>query len=94
MSSEEAPKVEEQAKEAEEAEETKEEKPAAEKKEKKPVVYEGAAAGKYNYDDAKKVDVEMGEAINKYSWADGKKRVSIYIELEGLDDVPDDALTA
>eukprot|EP00418_Pyrodinium_bahamense_P014305 CAMPEP_0179109352 /NCGR_PEP_ID=MMETSP0796-20121207/50983_1 /TAXON_ID=73915 /ORGANISM="Pyrodinium bahamense, Strain pbaha01" /LENGTH=180 /DNA_ID=CAMNT_0020807455 /DNA_START=81 /DNA_END=623 /DNA_ORIENTATION=- len=62
--------------------------------EKKPVVYEGAAAGKYNFDDAKKVDVEMGEAITQYSWADGKKRVSIYIELPGLDDVADDALLA
>eukprot|EP00418_Pyrodinium_bahamense_P059053 CAMPEP_0179174554 /NCGR_PEP_ID=MMETSP0796-20121207/86181_1 /TAXON_ID=73915 /ORGANISM="Pyrodinium bahamense, Strain pbaha01" /LENGTH=238 /DNA_ID=CAMNT_0020877851 /DNA_START=67 /DNA_END=783 /DNA_ORIENTATION=+ len=69
-------------------------KPEEEKKEKKPVVYEGAAAGKYNWDEnAKKVEVEMGEAITKYSWADGKKRVSIYIEMDGLDDVADDALT-
>merc|ERR1740129_2548767 len=68
------------------------EKPAA--KENKPVVYEGAAAGKYNWDDNKKsVDVAMGEAITKYSWADGKKRVSIYIEMEGLDDLADDAFT-
>merc|ERR1740129_26686 len=48
----------------------------------------------YNWDDAKKsVDVAMGEAITKYSWADGKKRVSIYIEMDGLDEVADDALT-
>eukprot|EP00408_Alexandrium_pacificum_P005804 CAMPEP_0171208180 /NCGR_PEP_ID=MMETSP0790-20130122/27957_1 /TAXON_ID=2925 /ORGANISM="Alexandrium catenella, Strain OF101" /LENGTH=106 /DNA_ID=CAMNT_0011673771 /DNA_START=75 /DNA_END=391 /DNA_ORIENTATION=- len=37
-----------------------------EKKEAKPVEYEGAAAGKYQWDDAKKVDIEMGEAITKY----------------------------
>jgi len=72
------------------AEDAKKEK--KEKKEAKPVAYEGAAAGKYQWDDAKKVDVEMGEAITKYGWSDGKKRVSIYIELDGLDDVPDDAL--
>mmetsp|Transcript_1421 Transcript_1421/g.1643 ORF Transcript_1421/g.1643 Transcript_1421/m.1643 type:complete len:189 (+) Transcript_1421:91-657(+) len=65
-----------------------------EKKDKKPVEYEGAAAGKYQWDDSKKVDVEMGEAITKYGWSDGKKRVSIYIELDGLDDVADDALQA
>merc|ERR1712137_1291156 len=34
----------------------------------------------------------QGEAINKYSWSDGKKAVSVYIELDGLDDVADDAL--
>jgi len=65
---------------------------------KKPVVYEGAAAGKYNWDaPAKGVDADkdmQGEAINKYSWSDGKKQVSIYIELEGLDDVAEDALQA
>jgi len=63
---------------------------------KKPIVYEGAAAGKYNWDaPAKGVDADkdmQGEAINKYSWSDGKKQVSIYIELEGLDDVADDAI--
>lgn len=34
----------------------------------------------------------MGEAITEYSWADGVKRVSIYIELVGLDSVEDDKL--
>merc|ERR550534_11769 len=32
-----------------------------------------------------------GEAITKYSWSDGKKAVSVYIELEGLDDLKEDA---
>merc|ERR1719193_2860460 len=32
-----------------------------------------------------------GEAITKYSWSDGKKVVSVYIELEGLDDLKEDA---
>merc|ERR1719436_1040203 len=79
-------------------EETKEETKEEEtKEEKKPVVYEGAAAGKYNWDDAKKggdadKDVQ-GEAITKYSWSDSKKTVSIYIELDGLDDLPEDAFT-
>merc|ERR1719437_384962 len=82
---------EEEKKDVEEEQAEKEAEP--EKKEKKPIVYEGATAGKYNWDEAKKgVEVAMGEAITKYSWADGKKRVSIYIELEGLDDVADDAL--
>merc|ERR1712066_338980 len=34
-----------------------------------------------------------GDAITKYSWSDGKKQVSIYIELEGLDDLAEDAFT-
>mmetsp|Transcript_11501 Transcript_11501/g.14326 ORF Transcript_11501/g.14326 Transcript_11501/m.14326 type:complete len:169 (+) Transcript_11501:266-772(+) len=29
------------------------------------------------------------QAIKKYSWADGKKTVKIYIEKEGLDDLPE-----
>jgi len=80
--------------EEEAAQETTETKKEESKKEQKPAVYEGAAAGKYNYDSQKTVDVEMGAAITKYSWSDGKKRVSIYIELEGIDDVPDDALSS
>eukprot|EP00448_Togula_jolla_P017231 CAMPEP_0170591918 /NCGR_PEP_ID=MMETSP0224-20130122/12659_1 /TAXON_ID=285029 /ORGANISM="Togula jolla, Strain CCCM 725" /LENGTH=250 /DNA_ID=CAMNT_0010915813 /DNA_START=86 /DNA_END=838 /DNA_ORIENTATION=+ len=62
-----------------------------------PPVWEGAAAGKYQWDDSRTggdADKDIGgEAITKYSWADGKKLVSIYIELEGLDEVADDALT-
>eukprot|EP00413_Alexandrium_margalefii_P045393 CAMPEP_0204586586 /NCGR_PEP_ID=MMETSP0661-20131031/47577_1 /ASSEMBLY_ACC=CAM_ASM_000606 /TAXON_ID=109239 /ORGANISM="Alexandrium margalefi, Strain AMGDE01CS-322" /LENGTH=267 /DNA_ID=CAMNT_0051596237 /DNA_START=67 /DNA_END=868 /DNA_ORIENTATION=+ len=84
------PNYDSEAEEAEEAEEAA--KPKEEEKEKKPVEYEGAAAGKYKWDDAKTVDVELGEAITKYGWSDGKKRVSVYIELDGLDDVADDAL--
>jgi len=69
-----------------------------EAKEVKPVVYEGAAAGKYNWTAADKSGQDadkdiQGAAINKYSWSDGKKQVSIYIELDGLDQVADDALT-
>ena len=33
----------------------------------------------------------QGEAITNYSWSEGKNAVSIYIELDGLDDVTDDA---
>merc|ERR1712050_232766 len=43
-------------------------------------------------DPAKKEADLAGEAITKYSWSDGKKVVSIYVEMEGLDAVPDDAL--
>lgn len=31
-------------------------------------------------------------AITEYSWADGKKQVSVYIELDGLDEVAEEAL--
>mmetsp|Transcript_85673 Transcript_85673/g.247387 ORF Transcript_85673/g.247387 Transcript_85673/m.247387 type:complete len:139 (-) Transcript_85673:128-544(-) len=63
----------------------------------KPVVWVGCARGKYQWDDSVKkrgdADVDLqGEAITKYSWSDGKKVVSIYLELPGIDDVPDSAL--
>merc|ERR1740121_1083422 len=35
----------------------------------------------------------MGAAITKYAWSDGKKAVSVYVELDGLDAVPDEALS-
>merc|ERR1719436_51406 len=35
----------------------------------------------------------MGLAITKYGWSDGKKQVSVYIELDGLDDLAEDAFT-
>merc|ERR1719436_2155176 len=60
----------------------------------------GTVSGKYQWDDKKKgggdadKDVGGGEAITKYSWSDGKKQVSIYIELDGLDDVSEEAFTA
>merc|ERR1711957_207672 len=32
----------------------------------------------------------LGPVISKYSWADGRKRVSVYVELDDLDAIPDD----
>merc|ERR1719460_292924 len=65
---------------------------------KKPESWEGTVSGKYNWDDtANKKDADadvQGEAISKYAWSDGKKAVSIYIELEGLDDVKEDQLSS
>jgi len=60
--------------------------------------WEGTVAGKYQWkDDSKKnkdADMGGGDAITKYSWGDGKKQVSIYIELDGLDDCPESAFKA
>ena len=36
----------------------------------------------------------QGEAITKYSWSEGKNAVNIYLELDGLDDVTEDASKA
>ena len=50
----------------------------------KPIEYEGAAAGKYQWDDSRPkgdADSALGQAITKYGWSDGKKQVSVYIEL-------------
>merc|ERR550537_87969 len=72
-----------------------EEETTEEKKEEKPKVPEeflGAAHGKYQWNDARtggSAD-NQGAAITKYSWADGKKLVSVYVELDDLDAVPDD----
>ena len=55
------------------------------------------AADEYQWDDRSGGDADkdvQGEAISKYSWSDGKKTVSIYIELDGLDDVAEDAFRA
>merc|ERR1712129_222737 len=42
----------------------------------------------------KDADVDnAGQAITKYSWSDGKKTVSVYVELPGLDDVPEDKIS-
>ena len=52
-------------------------------------------AGKYQWDDRPGGDADkdvQGEAITKYCWSEGKNTVSIYLELDGLDDVTDDAL--
>ena len=50
--------------------------------------------GKYQEDDRPGGDADkdvQGEAITKYCLSEGKNTVSIYLELEGLDDVADDA---
>ena len=55
------------------------------------------AAGKYRWDDRSGGDADkdvQGEAISKFSWSDGKKTVSIYIELDSSDDVAEDAFRA
>ena len=36
----------------------------------------------------------QGEGITKYSWSEGKNAVNIYLELDGLDDVTEDAFKA
>jgi len=59
--------------------------------------YDGVVKGKYNWDNdtPTQKDADLaGEAITKYSWSDGKKVVSIYVEMEGLDAVADDDLKA
>merc|ERR1719414_621828 len=91
-----APITEETKEEETKAEEQKEEAKEEDKKPKGPE-YDGVVKGKYQWDkdtpNTKNADV-AGEVISKYSWSDGKKAVSIYIEMEGLDTVPDDALKA
>ena len=55
------------------------------------------AAGEYQWDDRSGGDADedvQGEAISEYSWSDEKKTVSIYIELDGLDDVVEQAFRA
>ena len=55
--------------------------------------HSGAVAGECQWDDrpggAADMDVQ-GEAITKYCWSEWKNTVSIYLELDGLDDVADD----
>ena len=36
----------------------------------------------------------QGEAITRYSWSEGKNAANIYLELDGLDDVTEDAFKA
>jgi len=52
--------------------------------------------GKYDWDEtlpaAKAPADELGAKIVDYAWSDGKKKVSVYVTLDGLDDLPDDAL--
>ncbi|KAJ1447099.1 hypothetical protein M885DRAFT_215216 [Pelagophyceae sp. CCMP2097] len=60
------------------------------------VAYEGTAKGKYAWDGAggksKAADGSAGSAITDYAWGDGKK-VSVYVDLVGLDAVSDGALS-
>lgn len=85
----------------EKAPEKEKEKDEEEEKDKKTAAagahYVGTVAGKYQWDEKnlKKRDADddaVGVAIGKYGWSDGKKAVSIYVELGGLDDVPDEAI--
>merc|ERR1712129_409362 len=60
--------------------------------------YDGVVTGKYQWDKdgpgKKDADADMaGETISKYAWSDGKKTVSVYVELPGLDDVPEDKIS-
>lgn len=53
--------------------------------------------GKYNWSDkvntpATNVILSSG-AITDYSWCDGTKKVSVYVTLTGLDDIPDDDIS-
>jgi len=60
------------------------------KEEKKPVEYECGAKGKYQDSTGPKEAKLGGSAIKDYGWADGKKRVSVYVDLEGIKDLSDD----
>jgi len=60
-----------------------EEKPA-----KSPEIDGGTHAG------TKAAEASHGAVITKYAWSDGKKTVSIYIELKDLDTLADEAITA
>uniref|UniRef100_A0A7S4QSG0 CS domain-containing protein n=1 Tax=Alexandrium monilatum TaxID=311494 RepID=A0A7S4QSG0_9DINO len=61
--------------------------------------WEGVCAGKYAWGGGGEVarrsaDAEIaGEAITQYGWADGKMTVSVYVELPGLDAVPDEQIS-
>eukprot|EP00419_Tripos_fusus_P026784 CAMPEP_0172725098 /NCGR_PEP_ID=MMETSP1074-20121228/87591_1 /TAXON_ID=2916 /ORGANISM="Ceratium fusus, Strain PA161109" /LENGTH=184 /DNA_ID=CAMNT_0013551797 /DNA_START=57 /DNA_END=611 /DNA_ORIENTATION=- len=77
-------------------EEVKGEEQAGEKP--KAETYDGVVSGKYQWDKhgpgKKDADVDMaGEAITKYAWSDGKTTVSVYVELPGLDDIPEDKIS-
>ena len=44
--------------------------------------------------DQVETQTRTSKAITKYSWSEGKNAVNIYLELDGLDDVTDDAFKA
>ena len=51
-------------------------------------------ASKYQWDDRPGGNADkdvQGEAVTKYCWSEWKNTVSIHLELDGLDDVTDDA---
>jgi len=80
------------------AEEPKGEEKAEAEEKPKPESYDGIVTGKYQWDKdgsgKKDADADnAGQAITKYSWSDGKKTVSVYVELPGLDDVPEDKIS-
>eukprot|EP00440_Ansanella_granifera_P031811 gb/GFBE01034521.1/.p1 GENE.gb/GFBE01034521.1/~~gb/GFBE01034521.1/.p1 ORF type:complete len:155 (+),score=42.18 gb/GFBE01034521.1/:1-465(+) len=57
--------------------------------------YTGTVTGHYRWGpkiENKKADPLPGPVINEYAWADGKRYVSVYVTLPGLDFVADDAL--
>ena len=56
--------------------------------------YIGAVAGKYQWNNRPGGDADKDvhcKAVTKYCWSEGKNTVSTYLELDGLDDVTDDA---
>ena len=69
-----------------------EEPKAAEKPEKQPKVEKTRGEVKPEMQPKVEIPRSAPVAISKYGWSDGKKAVSIYIELDGLDDVADDGL--
>lgn len=50
-----------------------------------------------NYDqepENQEADAALGAAITKYAWSAGKKTVSVFVEVEGLDEMADDKVVA
>ncbi len=56
--------------------------------------FEGCAKGKYAWTDTGSTKAEdLGDAIRDYAFSDGNKKASVYVDLDGLDALSDDALT-
>ena len=60
--------------------------------------FEGCAAGKYNWSGTEggktdAADGAVGSCITDYAFGDGPKKASVYVDLDGLDDVADDAMS-
>ena len=56
--------------------------------------FEGCAKGKYAWTDTGSTKAEdLGDAIRDYAFSDGSKKASVYVDLDGLDALSDDALT-